>query len=321
MQWVVYGAGAVGGVVGGLLYDAGHDVVLVARGEHLRAIRERGLTVLSPTVSRTLDVPAVGGAEEVDWSPPTVVLLSVKSHQTDVALADLSAFAAPDVPVVCVQNGVSNEPAVLRFFASVLGVCVMLPSGHLEAGVVEAHCAPVPGILDVGRFPSGIDETSRKAAEVFSSAGFVSEPRPDIMAWKHRKLIVNLGNAVQACCSVGPAADELRRLVRAEAEIVLTAADIPVVSEADDLARRGDILMPGPIAGRPRSGGSSWQSLSRATGSIESDYLNGEIVRLGRLHAVPTPANELLQTTAGHLARAHAEPGSLDATALLERLR
>lgn len=321
MQWVVYGAGAVGGVLGGLLYDAGQDVVLVARGEHLHAIEERGLTILSPSGSTNVGVPAVGGAEQVDWSRPSVVLLSVKSHQTDAALADLTTCAAHQVPVVCVQNGVNNEGSALRFFSTVLGVCVMLPSGHLEPGVVEQHCDPVPGVLDVGRFPTGVDETSRLTAEAFTSAGFVSEPRTDIMAWKHRKLITNLGNAVQACCAAGPEADELRRLVRAEGELVIPAAGIPVVSEAEDLARRGDLLKSGPILGRERSGSSSWQSLRRATGSIETDYLNGEIVRLGRLHGIATPANELLQRTAARLARSHAEPGSLQAAALLDQLR
>ena len=75
-----------------------------------------------------------------------------------------------------------------------------------------------------------------------------------------------------------------------------------------------------PVAGRERGGGSSWQSLRRATGSIETDYLNGEVVRLGRLHGVPTPANALLQATARRLAATGGEPGSVPAADLLARL-
>lgn len=320
MQWVVYGAGAVGGVLGGLMYDAGHDVELVARGEHLRAINAEGLRLESPEGSLTIPVAAVGSAADVSWAEYNVVLLAVKSHQTVQALADLDEHAPPGVPVVCVQNGVSNEPAVLRFFDHVLGVCVMMPTAHLQPGVVEAHCSPVPGVLDIGRFPSGSDGLARDIAAAFVSAGFVSEPRADIMAWKHRKLLMNLGNAVQACCGKGAASDELRARVRAEGEAALRAAGIPVVSEDTDRERRGDILQVADVGGRPRSGGSSWQSLQRGVGNIESDYLNGEIVLLGRLYDVSTPANDLLRKAAAQMARDRSEPGSADAAALLARL-
>jgi 2-dehydropantoate 2-reductase len=321
MRWMVYGAGAVGGVLGARVHEAGHDVVLVARGAHLDAIRSHGLTLATPDGSRTLSVPAVARAAEVDLSEPTVVLLAVKSHQTHAAVLDLVGTAPPSTAVVCVQNGVANEPTLLRFFEQVYGVCVMMPAGHLEPGVVAQHSSPFPGILDVGRFPAGVDEGARTVAEAFRSAGFVSEPRADIMAWKHRKLLMNLGNAVQACCGSGAGTDELRDLALAEGEAVLAAAGLAVVSDADDAGRRGDLLQTREVPGHERGGGSSWQSLRRATGSIESDYLNGEIVLLGRMHSVPTPCNELLQRTAAELARRGAEPGTVPAGELLDRLR
>jgi 2-dehydropantoate 2-reductase len=320
MRWVVYGAGAVGGVLGARLYDAGHDVVLVARGEHLGAIRTNGLTLAAPEGTRTLPVPAVGAAAELDVDGPTTVLLAVKSHQTQVAVEDLSGVLDAATPVVCVQNGVANERTLLRFFADVQGVCVMMPTAHLEPGLVEAHSSPVPGILDVGRFPGGTGATTLTVAGAFRSAGFESEPRADIMAWKYRKLMMNLGNAVQACCGPGDGSAELADRARAEGEAVLAAAGIPVVSEETDRERRGDLLRIGEIAGRGRHGGSSWQSLRRGTRSIESDYLNGEVVLLGRLHGHPTPVNELLRRTAARMAREGAAPGSLDAAVLLRGL-
>jgi 2-dehydropantoate 2-reductase len=320
MRWVVYGAGAVGGVLGARLYDAGHDVVLVARGEHLRAIRKHGLTLAAPDGTRTLPVPAVASAGHLAGEEPTTVLLAVKSHQTQAAVDDLTVALGPSTPMVCVQNGVANEATLLRFFSDVHGVCVMMPTGHLEPGVVEAHCSPVPGILDVGRFPGGADDTTHRVAQAFRSAGFESEPRPDIMAWKYRKLVMNLGNAVQACCTDGEAAVELADRARAEGEAVLHAAGVPVVSVERDRERRGSILQVGEIPGRGRRGGSTWQSLRRGTGTVESDYLNGEVVLLGRLHGRPTPVNELLRRTALQLSRDGAEPGSLDAAELLRRL-
>jgi 2-dehydropantoate 2-reductase len=320
MRWVVYGAGAIGGVLGGRLHEAGHDVVLVARGRHLDALRSRGLTLAAPDGTRTLPVPAVGGAAELDLTEPTIVLLAVKSHQTQAAVEDLLGVAEAGTPVVSVQNGVANEPFLLRFFADVQGVCVMMPTGHLEPGVVEQHAAPVPGILDVGRFPGGTNATTHTVAEAFGSAGFVSSPRPDVMAWKHRKLMSNLGNAVQACCGDAEGTSELAELATAEGHAVLAAAGIPVVTVAQDRERRGDLLQIGEVAGRPRAGGSSWQSLRRGTGTIESDYLNGEVVLLGRLHGVPTPVNELLRRTALRMAREGRPPGSLAPAELLRAL-
>jgi 2-dehydropantoate 2-reductase len=196
----------------------------------------------------------------------------------------------------------------------------MMPTAHLEPGVVEQHCAPTPGILDVGRFPTGADDRADSVAAAFRAAGFVSEPRPDIMRWKYRKLLLNLGNAVEAVCGQAAEAEELAALVRREGEAVLAAAGIDPVSEQADEERRASILQLGVIDGRPRGGGSSWQSLARRTGTIESDYLNGEIVRLGRLHGVATPANELIRRRANELAAAGGPPASVPATELLARL-
>ena len=74
-------------------------------------------------------------------------------------------------------------------------------------------------------------------------------PRPDIMRWKYRKLMMNLGNAVQALCAADDDRHELRRGLRAEGEAVLTAAGIDPISEADDRERRGDILQIGDVPG------------------------------------------------------------------------
>jgi len=319
MRFVVYGAGAVGGVLGALLHEAGHDVTLVARGAHLAAIRSDGLLLATPQGERTVGVPAVGDAAAAAVEVGTTVLLAVKSHQTHAAVEDL-ASAGPLPSVVSVQNGVANEPTLLRFTADVQGVCVMMPTGHLEPGVVEQGCSPVPGILDVGAVPRGTTATTERVAEAFRDAGFVSEPREDVMAWKRRKLMMNLGNAVQACCGDGDDADRLLELVEAEGEQALGTAGLTVISQEEDRERRGDILQRGELPGRPRGGGSSWQSLRRGQGSIETDYLNGEIVLLGRLHDVATPANELLRRTALRMARDGAEPGSTAAADLLTQL-
>ncbi len=90
--------------------------------------------------------------------------------------------------------------------------------------------------------------------------------------------------------------------------------------DAADAARRGTLITVRPIAGAARGGGSTWQSIQRGKAEVESDYLNGEVVLLGRLHGVPTPANELLRAEANEQARQRIVPGTLSAAHLLKRL-
>ncbi len=103
-----------------------------------------------------------------------------------------------------------------------------------------------------------------------------------------------------------------------EGEACLKAAGIEHVSVDEDRARRGDRLHPGDdVSGFPRGGSSSWQSLARGQRTIETDYLNGEVVLLGRLHGVPTPVNALLQDTANQMAHDRVAPGTMSADELL----
>jgi 2-dehydropantoate 2-reductase len=297
-------------VVAGRLAGAGQDVAVIARGAHLEAIRDHGLTLREPDGDSVHKIPAYGSPAEVGWRPGDVAVLGTKSMDTAAALA---ALPGRDVPVVCLQNGVANEPAALRLFADVYGICVMLPSTHLAPGVVIAQCAPVPGILDLGRFPGGLDDTAQELAAGLRDAGFHSQPRPDIMRWKYAKLLMNLANAVEALCGRDDLAglDAAAQRLRAEGETVLRAAGIDFVSVAEDAARRRDILRLRPVAGQERAGGSSWQSLARGTGTVEADYLNGEIVLLGRLHGVPTPVNETARRLVLQAAAAKLAPGSM----------
>ena len=293
MRYVVYGAGAVGGVIGARLHLAGLSTTLVARGAHLARIRAAGLVLDAADGRSVAAVPAIESVADLTWTDDTVILLCVKSHQTASALADLARHAPASTIVACAQNGVANEAEVLRRFARTYGLCVMLPSLHLEPGVVVAKCHPTPGILDLGRFPHGVDRTAEAIAADLARAGFASVARPDIMAWEHRKLLVNAVGDVRAIFGPGEATTELAARVLAEGEAVLAASGIPVVSGQIDDERRGDVLQSRPdVAEFP--GNSLRQSLTRGLES-EIDYRVGEIVLLGRLHDVPTPACELLR--------------------------
>jgi 2-dehydropantoate 2-reductase len=317
---VVLGAGGIGGTIGARLHQHGYDVALIARGAHLDALRERGLTFETPEERVTLRIPAYGHPREVSWRDEDVAVIAAKSQDTEAIARDLAA-AAGRVPVVSAQNGVANEPTLTRWFDHVHGICVMMPTAHLEPGLVQAYSVAATGILDLGGFPTGTDEVDDALAAALRASRFECVARPDIMRWKHRKLINNLGNAVQALCGVwdGEAAsEEVERclgLLEAEAMAALAAAGIDAVSEEEDLARRGDHLQVRPVGDESRGGGSTWQSLARGAG-IETDFLNGEIARLGRLHGVPTPANARIQALMRRAAASGSPPGSVPAPEL-----
>jgi 2-dehydropantoate 2-reductase len=311
MRIIVVGAGAVGGVVAANLALAGTPVVAVARGAHARAIRESGLRYESPSGTKIVDMPVATSVAELDVADGDVVMLGVKSHDTAGVLHDLRAAGVTDQPIVCMQNGVENERQALRMFPNVYGMCVMLPADHLSPGVVRVWTAPSSGLLDVGRYPHGVDDLCVQLASTLGAATFGSIPRDDIMNWKYRKLLMNLNNAIEAVCGRRTTRGRLAAMVQAEGEAVLAAAGITVVSTDEDLARRGDALTIQPVGDEPhRAGGSTWQSLQRGTGTIETDYLTGEIVLLGRLHGVPTPANRALQEIATEMALSGERPAS-----------
>ena len=308
---VVYGAGAIGGVIAARLALAGVPVAAVARGDHLREIRAHGLTLVTQTGEEQVVLGTAADAGEIDWGAEPAVVLAVKSHQTAAALDDLAAHAPPQSPIFSAQNGVANEAAALRRFAHVYGVAVMLPAAHLEPGVVIQQSHPVAGILDLGRYPAGSDEHADALAASLRSARFHSEVRADIMAWKYRKLIANLANGVIAVYAPGPAADELARRAREEAERVLSVAGIPFVTAQQDQERRAEILR-GRVSTEHH--GSTWQSVARGHTQVETDWFNGEIVLLARLYGTQAPVNELIQHVTAEHARLGRPPRSLDAS-------
>ncbi len=324
VRFVVIGAGAVGGVVGARLYQHGTEVALVARGAHLDAMTADGLRVRSPDDDVTVWPTLAATVGDIEWREGDVVLLAVKSQDSDAVLHDLSLVAPVDLPVVCMQNGVGNERLALRHFDNVYGMCVMLPAAHLEPGVVLAYSSPITGLLDLGRYPASadgpVDPLALDVSEILRSSSFDSFARGDIMEWKYTKLLMNLPNAVEAACGPAARAGEFAAKLREEGVAVLDAAGIAHVSDEEDRRRRGKLLSMRPISGERRGGGSSWQSLARGTGAIEADQLNGEVVLLGRLHGVETPANALIQRVANTMAAAGAEPGSVEETELLGRL-
>jgi 2-dehydropantoate 2-reductase len=310
MRYVIYGGGAVGGVIGARLANAGHEVVMIARGAHLDALLAHGLRVLTPEGELHPQLRAVGSPADVGFESGDVVLLTMKSQDTEAALAELDLVAPSDIPVICAQNGVDNERIALRRRAITLAMCTVLPSTHLEPGVVILHSAPLSGILDLGRYPEGVNEACERVAADLRAATFESRVVARIMRWKHAKLLNNLGNALDAACGPVARQGELYSRARAEGEACYAAAGIDYVSLDEQRTRRAVLAWTQSEGGVHYQGSSSWQSLARGTGTVEADWLNGEIVLLGRLHGVATPVNEVVRRLANRMARDGVPPGS-----------
>jgi 2-dehydropantoate 2-reductase len=318
MRFVIFGAGAIGGAVGARLHQSGHAVALIARGAHLTAIRRDGLTFLTPVERAVLPLPAVGDPGAVEWRGDEVVLLATKSQDTLGALTTLRDAAGSGVPVVCLQNGVENERVALRLMDTVYGAVVMLPAAHLKAGTIEAYGAETTGHIDVGRYPEGADPRCEEISAALAASRLDSHPVPDVMRLKYAKLMLNLTNVVSALFVASDRRRELSELVKAEGRAVLDAAGVsysaPEISDIEARWRRWGVR---DIDGRSRAGSSTWQSLARGTGALETDYLNGEIVLQGRLHGVPTPFNAQLCRLAAEAARERRAPGTLSADEVL----
>ena len=318
MRFIVLGAGAIGGVVGGRLAQHGHDVVLIARGAHYDAIRDHGLQIESPDETATIPVPVVNTPAAISWSGDDILLLATKTQDTDAALAALAEAAPATLPVFCAQNGVANERKASERFARVYGVFVWCPADYLTPGHVRVWSAPQSGILHAGRYPSGTDAVAEAVTAAFRDATFLAEAKPDIMRWNYRKLLSNLGNAVDALCGTAARGSGITQRARREGAACLEAAGIsPIADDEEDAARLEREVQTRTIGGAERRGGSSWQSLERQLGTIEADYLNGEIVRLGQKYGVPTPVNALLQYLSERVARERRPPGSVNPDKIL----
>lgn len=321
MRYIVFGVGAIGGTIAASLDRIGESVVGIARGAMLDAVRANGLLLRTPGGEHRAHFPCHAGPADISFGPGDIILLTVKSQDTEAALRALRAAGATDLPVVCMQNGVANERMALRYFPTVYGATVMLPADYTVPGEVNCFGGPQLGLFDLGRYPSGADATLETLATALRTAGFAAFVQPDVMRSKHGKLIENLGNVLDAALGKGSDFTALADAARDEARAVYRAAGIEWTEIDRNEPRRRGVFELHDIPGVSRTGSSSAQSLARGAGSIESDYLNGEIALLGRLHGVPVPLNAGLARLGHRLIAKKLEPGSLTLAAITSDLR
>lgn len=281
IRLVVVGAGAIGAGVGGLLAHAGLEVVLVARGDHGRAIRDQGLHLRTPSLDVHLELPCVERLDQVDWQEQDVALVAVKLNHAEQVYADLCTAAGPDRTVVMGQNGMLGSTWAHRAgLKRVVDSMVWVPAQRLTPGLVDLHGTPIPGAIDLS--------TDAGLAAWLRRAGFRCTVRDDLLAWRRAKWLTNLCGAA----FVFDLQAWVAELISEGAE-VLRAAGLAFVSQQELQDYVGDISLD-TIAGEERlPGGSTRQSAWRGA-PLETRWLNGPLVALADQVGVDVPRNRAL---------------------------
>lgn len=286
MQIAVIGAGAVGCYYGGLLLRAGHDVTFVGRQPHVDAINGHGLLLDIEDFKGHL--PAKAATDTAALAAPDLVLVCVKSADTEAAGRSLAGRLRPDTAVLSLQNGVDNAQRLAAVTGhDVIAAVVYVGSEMAGPGHIRHHGG---GALVIGASPA-----SEALAHTLEAAGIPTTIAGDVAAVQWTKLITNCAfNALSAVAAIsyGPMLE-----VEGARDVIASA-----VHEAASVARACGVTIPHDVAEQilkipdamPNQKSSTAQDLARGKPS-EIDFLNGTIVRKGAELGVPTPTNQALQ--------------------------
>ena len=287
----VMGAGAVGSYFGAMLAQAGWPVVLIGRAAHVNAVRERGLTLERADGTRT--VRAAADTEAAAARGAQLVLLAVKSGDTEAAAQALAPHLAPDALVLCLQNGVDNAERAASHLPRAVAPAIVYVAAALSAPGVVKHSGR--GDLVLGAWPAapGVDIASWAAR--LAAAGVPCRVSADLAAELWMKLALNcaynaasaLGRADYGCMMGVP---EMRALLlEAIEEVVAVARASGVALDAE--AARAACLALAPAM--PRQVSSTAQDLARGR-ATEIDHLNGFVARRAAELGLDAPVNRTL---------------------------
>lgn len=309
-----FGAGAIGTYIGGSLALAGHTLVFVERPEFAAQLRQTGLRLQMNGIEQVLAAPQIVASLEsaLALMEFDVALFALKSFDTLPALEGIRPHASQLPPVLCLQNGVDNEPAL----ESVLG-----PQKVIPATVLSAIARPAPGVITLERLRgiglSANHPLSQRLYAAFAQANLRPRLYPHPVEMKWSKLLTNLlSNATSAILNLPPAQVfahpglfklEMQQL--REALNVMRAASIGVTDLPGTpvrllaLGARLPFVLAQPLMQRAVGGGRGGKmpsfhiDLHSGRGKSEVDYLNGAVVRLGEKTGIATPVNRLLRDT------------------------
>ena len=286
MQVAVIGAGAVGCYYGGLLLRAGHDVTFIGRQPHVDAINAHGLLLDTKTFKGHL--PARAATDTTALASPDLVLVCVKSSDTEQAGRSLAGHLRPETSVLSLQNGVDNAQRLRAVTGhAVIPAVVYVGSEMAGPGHIRHHGG--------GDLAIGASAASEALAQTLEAAGVHTTIADDIEVTLWSKLVINCAfNALSAVADIsyGPMLE-----VEGAKDVVTRA-----VQEAIAVARACRVSLPDDLLKNilniptmmPEQKSSTAQDLARGKPS-EIDFLNGYVVRKGAEFGIPTPTNHALQ--------------------------
>jgi 2-dehydropantoate 2-reductase len=286
MKVAVIGAGAVGCYYGGLLLRAGHDVTFIGRQPHVDAINAHGLLLDTKTFKRHL--PAKAATDATALASPDLVLVCVKSADTEQAGRALAGRLRPETSILSLQNGVDNALRLQSVTGhAVISAVVYVGSEMAGPGHIRHHGG--------GDLAIGASAASEALAQTLEAAGIHTTISDDIEVTLWSKLVINCAfNALSAVADIsyGPMLE-----VEGARDVVTRA-----VQEAIAVAQACGVALPDDLLAKilniptmmPQQKSSTAQDLARGKPS-EIDFLNGHVVRKGAELGIPTPTNHALQ--------------------------
>ncbi len=292
MKILVMGAGAIGAYYGARLQQAGEHVTFCARGENLRALKERGLEVKSPRGDLQLRVEATDRPAE--FAPYDLILFCVKVYDTDDAAASIKRCIAPGGGVLTVQNGVENEDRLIELLGEgvVLGGNARIGAELVAPGKV-VHVSN--GYIDFGELDGRDTDRAKAYAGAMRRAGILGEFTTRIRALRWDKLMWNAAfNTVTALTrqSVGAVLDDpdSRALVRT---LMREVAEVARAEGAEITEHRIDQLIESSEKHLKAVRTSTLQDFERGR-RLEHEALAGAVVRAAHRHAIAIPASETI---------------------------
>jgi 2-dehydropantoate 2-reductase len=294
MKILVMGAGAVGAYFGARMRAAGEDVVLCARGENLRAIRERGLDITSIRGDLRIEVTATDTPR--DLAPYDLILFCVKAYDTDAAAQAISGCLRLGGAILTLQNGVENESKLAAIFGrdAVMG-------GNARVGVEMVAPGKIvhlsTGQIDFGELDGRETDRVRAIAEIFRRAGILGQVSADIMSARWDKLIWNGAlNTVTTLTRrrVGEIIDDPEglELLRTMMREIVNVARAEGAHISDD---RIDAYIAHSLKNLRALKTSTQQDLERGK-SLEYEALSGAVVRAASRHGLKVPTVEIVYT-------------------------
>jgi 2-dehydropantoate 2-reductase len=291
MRIAVMGSGGTGGYFGGLLARAGEEVIFVARGAHLEALRMRGLRVKSRLAGEfTLPVRATDTPNEV--GPVDLILFCVKTYDTDSAAESIRPLLGAETMLLSLQNGVDNAERIVRIAGhdSGLGAVAYVVSAIEAPGVIAQTAGP--GRIVLGELAGGTGALIERLHSTLQSAGIAAEVHPDVrIAIWQKFLFICAFSGVTTLTRVpigtilaDPVTHDLFRGTVEEAEAVARASGIELPEDCVEQA------LATAAAVEPWGRGSMYHDLANGL-RLELEALNGEVVRRGDEQDIQTPLN------------------------------